>query len=142
MIVVDTNVLSEPFRPQPEPRVIAWLRAHADDICMTSVSVHELRFGVARLPEGQRRAALATGVERLVRAAGQQVLPYDHEAARVHALLRAEQEAAGRTVPVEDGMIAAIALVHRCAVATRNVRDFADLGLEVIDPWTWDGPAA
>jgi predicted nucleic acid-binding protein len=108
---------------------------------LTSVTVHELLYGVGRLPEGQRRAALAIGVERLVARAGEQVLAYDHDAAHVHATLRAEQELAGRIVSVEDGMIAAIALVHGCAVATRNTRHFAGLGIEVIDPWTWEVPA-
>lgn len=136
MIVVDTNVVSEPLRPEPDGRVVAWLRDHAAEICLTSVTVHELFYGVARLPQGRRRSVLTRGVERLVERAGDRVLGYGREAAQVHASLRAAQEAAGRTLAVEDGMIASIALLHGHAVATRNVRDFADLGLTLVNPWT------
>jgi predicted nucleic acid-binding protein len=135
VIIADTNVLSEPLRAEPSEAVLAWLREHADVLHITTVTVHELMYGVRRLPAGQRRVTLTTAIERMLRRAATRILPYDDAAARTHAALRAEREAVGLPVAVEDGMIAAIALTHGAAVATRNVRHFQGFGLEVIDPW-------
>lgn len=135
MIVADTNVLSEPLRPRPNLRVTEWLAGHADEIALTAITVGELLYGALRLNQGLRREALLIAIERLVDGAGARVLAYDDTAARHYARLRSAQEAVGLTVGVEDLMIAAICVAGGHAIATRNARDFADAGLEVINPW-------
>jgi hypothetical protein len=136
VIVVDTNVVSEPLRRTPDPGVLAWLAEHGQEIVLTTITVHELLDGVQRLPRGKRRAGLAEAIERLIRGAGDRVLEYDEEAARAHATLRLARETAGQVSSVEDGMIAAIAVAHRAVVATRNVTDFEGFGVQVVDPWS------
>jgi predicted nucleic acid-binding protein len=138
VIVADTNVFSEPLRFEPDEGVLSWLARHQAEIAITSVTVAELFYGVHRLPEGRRRTGLLHGVEAIVHRAATsgRVLDFDESAAREYAVLRAEWDAAGRPGGVEDTMIAAIARVAGAVVATRNVRDFADTGVAVIDPWT------
>lgn len=136
MIVVDTNVLSEPLQRTPDPGVLAWLAEHGQEIALTAITVHELLDGVQRLPKGKRRTGLAEAIERLIRGAGDRVLEYDEEAARTHATLRVARETAGQVSSVEDGMIAAIAVAHRAVVATRNVADFEGFGVQVVNPWS------
>jgi predicted nucleic acid-binding protein len=135
VIVVDTNVISEPLRRTPEPRVVTWLANHGPEIAITTVTVHELLYGARRLPKGRRRTALTEAIESLTRGAGDRILEYDEEAARSHAAIRAARADAGRVTSVEDGMIAAIATAHRAVVATRNVTDFEGFGVQIVDPW-------
>lgn len=136
MIVVDTNVLSEPLRPEPDPRVLEWLSAHSSDLAITAITVAELRYGVLRLPAGRRRDDLMAAVDTLIETAADRTLPFDAEAAEVAGGLRAQREASGRAVSTEDTMIAAICLAGGHALATRNTRDFADTGLLLHNPWT------
>ena len=132
MIVLDTNVLSEPLRIDPDPVVLAWLATQPDAI-VAAISVGELLTGVARLPQGTRRRALTDGIERLLDAST--VLPYDDKAARQCARLQQSRRELGRPLAVEDGMIAATCLAHGATLATRNTHDFEYLGLTVINPW-------
>lgn len=136
MIVVDTNVLSETLRAQPAPQVLSWLDDHRAELAVTAVTVAELLYSVRRLPHGRRREALSAAVEALVSNASRQVLGFGRPAARAYARIRADREARGHVVAVEDTMIAAICAAEGHAVATRNVRDFGHAGLTVIDPWT------
>ncbi len=138
MFVLDTNVVSELMRPAPEPAVEAWVTARrAGDMYFSAVSEAELRYGVVILPAGRRRDALAAAADGLVREdfAGR-VLSFDSSAAQAYAKIAAARRAAGRPVCQADCQIAAIAQTHGFAVATRNVRDFAVMGIEVVDPWT------
>lgn len=141
MIVVDTNVLSEVVARAPEPSVLAWCAAHAEELAISAVTVAELHHGIGRLARGRRRQALATAVERMLAAAAanDRLLAYDAAAARAHAELRVRREKAGRPTSVEDGMIAGTALSRDAAVATRNVSHFAGFGVEVLNPWAWSG---
>jgi predicted nucleic acid-binding protein len=139
MIVLDTNVLSEPLRPHPDERVLAWL-ASLDNLSdeetgITAVSVGELLTGVRALPEGRRREGLLDAIEETLEVFAESVLVYDERAARHFARLQQARREAGRPLAVEDGMIAATCLAHGATLATRNVTDFAGLGLELIDPW-------
>ena len=137
MFVLDTNVVSELMRPAPEPTVEAWVTSRrAGDMYFSAVSEAELRYGVAILPAGRRRVALAAAVDGLVREdfAGR-VLPFDSVAARAYAEIAATRRRAGRPVSQADSQIAAIARARGFAMATRNVRDFAGMGIEVVDPW-------
>lgn len=135
MIVVDTNVLSEPLRPAPDPAVLAWLTAHSEELLITAISVGELEYGVQRLPEGQRRDRLQSAVGALTAGAGDRVLPFDEAAARQYGIARSRRESAGKSASVEDTMIAGICLAGGHELATRNGKDFSDLGLIVHDPW-------
>jgi hypothetical protein len=137
MIVLDTNVLSELMRRRPTARVVGWVdEQDAGALAITAVTVAELRYGVARLPNGARRAKLAAAVDALVREdfAGR-VLPFDVAAAAHYAELAAERDRNGRPVSVSDGQIAAICRANGACLATRNVRDFEATGVTVIDPW-------
>ncbi len=135
MIVADTNVISEPLRRDPDPLVLSWIRSVGSEMALTSVTVGELLYGAERLPEGQRRLRLFEAIERLIDDAGDRLLAYDATAARAYVSLRAAREHVGRTTSSEDLMIASICLVHALPIATRNVKHFAGLGLEVVNPW-------
>lgn len=132
--VVDTNVLSELTRREPDPRVVAWLGSHPD-LWTTSVVVGELLFGVARLPVGRRRDALRAAVLEILASFEDRVLPFDEYAAVEYAAVRHRQERAGRPVGDLDAMVAAVARAHGGVVVTRNTRHFADSGARVLDPW-------
>lgn len=137
MFVLDTNVVSELMRPAPEPVVQAWVAVRrAGDMYFSAVSEAELRYGVAILPKGRRRDALAEAVDGLVREDfASRILSFDSPVAQAYAEIVAARRAAGRPVYQADCQIAAIAQAHGFAVATRNVRDFAGMGIEVVDPW-------
>lgn len=135
MIVLDTNVLSEPLKPSPAPAVLAWLERLDAPVAITAVSVGELLVGVSRLPEGRRRDGLARAIEALLAAHASRVLAYDAGAARRYAAMQEHRRAAGHALSVEDGMIAAITAEHGGTLATRNTRDFADLDVPLVDPW-------
>ena len=132
MIVLDTNVLSEPLRANPDDRVLTWL-AENDGAVITAISVGELFTGIGRLPHGARRDALTSGVERALEHAT--VLPFDQQSARIYGQLQSSRRAIGRPLSVEDGMIAAICIANEASLATRNVNDFEELGLTVVNPW-------
>lgn len=136
MIVADTNVWSEPMRRNPDRAAIAWMRQHADELALTTVTIGELLYGLEIMPTGRRRDALVADVERLVEGSATRTFAYDHPSARQFAAIKAMRRRAGREVTKpEDAMIAAIAAAHGCAVAARNVDDFTDMGVEVINPW-------
>jgi predicted nucleic acid-binding protein len=138
VIVADTNVLSEPLRPRPEPRVLSWLAEHSDELAITTITVGELLYGARRLPPGKRRNALISAIESLIASAADRILPYDEQAAQHYAALRARREAVGRSVSVEDTMIAAICLAGGHDIATRNNRDFEDAAIIIHNPWEQD----
>jgi len=131
--LVDANVLSEPTKPTPDPRVVAWLRAHEHDIAVDPVILGELRFGILILPRGRKRTSLErwfdAGVGRL------QCLPWDAETGLKWAELLAHLRAAGKAMPIKDSLIAATAVVHSLAVATRNRADFVNAGVRIVDPF-------
>lgn len=137
MIVLDTNVVSELMRPTPTPAVEQWVAARpAASLFFSVVGEAELRYGVAILAAGRRRDALASAVKAMLRDdfAGR-VLPFDSAAARAYAEIAARCRAVGRPVAQADGLIAAIARSRGMALATRNVRDFEEMGLDLLDPW-------
>lgn len=137
MIILDTNIVSELLRPAPAPQVEAWLAAQDGvTVYFTSVGEAELRHGVAILPAGRRRSALAAAIEAMLDEDFHgRILPFDRAAARAYADIAAERRAAGRPISQFDCQIAAIAHAHRAAVATRNIGDFEGCGIELVDPW-------
>lgn len=135
MILLDTNVLSELTKPKPEPRVVAWLAENEPRLALPSISLAELRYGIERLPQGKRRhSLLAFWHATRSRFAGR-TFAFDVAAAERYGVVVADAERRGRSVKVGDGQIAAIALVQRMAVATRDVDDFRPTGVSVINPW-------
>lgn len=138
MILLDTNVVSELMRSSPDPVVETWITQHSvEELFFSAIGEAELRYGVAVMPMGRRRDRLASEIEAMLREDFEgRVLPFDSEAARAYAELASARRTAGRPAPLADCQIAAIARSKDMAVATRNVRDFTDLGVEVIDPWT------
>lgn len=136
MIVLDTNVLSEPLKIRPDEHVLAWLGSLDEVAGVTSVSVGELLTGVRALPTGRRRQGLLEAIESTLRTFAGAVLAYDEPAARHHARLQERRRAAGRPLAVEDGMIAAICTARGATLATRDTTDFTGLDLDLIDPWS------
>ena len=139
MILLDTNVVSEPLRPEPNLAVRDWLDAQEPQtLYLTTINLAELLAGVEVLPAGRRRDALAHALNTQVLALfGGRVLPFDAKAAQVFAKTHASAQAQGNAMGFADCAIAAIAGAHGFAVATRNLRDFKGTGLEVIDPWVF-----
>jgi predicted nucleic acid-binding protein len=137
MILLDTNVISEPLRQTPSPGVIDWIdRQPLETLFLSAVTVAELRFGVATLPKGKRRDELHDNLERRVLTlfAGR-VLPFDTGASVEYAALMTRARAAGQAIGAADGYIAATAASHRMSVATRDVSPFQAAGITVINPW-------
>ena len=137
MVVLDTNVVSELMRDDARPEVLAWLdKRPARDLFVTAVTEAEIRTGIAFLPEGRRRRGLAEAAERAFGSlfAGR-VLPFDSEAARSYAGIAAARRATGRPISQADSQIATIAISRGMSVATKNIQDFADMGIKLIDPW-------
>ncbi len=136
MIVLDTNVLSEPLRKMPAQKVVEWLdNQSAETLYITAVNRAELRFGVLRLPNGKRKNALAAQIERVLELFEDRTLEFDSAAADKLAQIAAECEKNGKRALAPDAYIAACAAAHGFAVATRNVNHFQHLGVRVIDPW-------
>ncbi|CAG9265153.1 Plasmid stability protein StbB [Burkholderia diffusa] len=137
MILVDTNVISEPLRREPSLAVIEWLDAqNVETLFLAAISLAEMRFGVAALPEGRRRDWLHQSIEqRIVPLFRGRVLPFDDAASKAYASLRAKARATGNALASADGFIAATAAANGLIVATRDVAPFEAVGLRVIDPW-------
>lgn len=137
-ILLDTNVVSELIRKAPDPAVTSWVSDHPlYDLFFSAVSEAELRYGAAILPPGRRRDTLFLEIDAMLRDAFEdRVLPFDSDAARAYGNIAAVRRSAGRPVAPADCQIAAIAASRDMAVATRNVRDFEDMGIEIVDPWT------
>ena len=137
-MLLDTNVVSELIRKSPHPAVDAWAVGHPlEDLFFSAVGEAELRYGAAILTAGQRQRTLIVKIERMLRDAFEgRVLPFDSDAARDYAQIAAARRSAGRPIAPADCQIAAIARSRGMVVATRNVRDFEDLDIEIVDPWS------
>lgn len=134
MIVLDTNVVSELMKPEPEAHVLNWLAQFNDGVlATTSMSVAEIEYGLQRLPDGKRKAELYARFEAYISVL--QVLPFDEGAARVAGRFWAAQQAAGFNVQPPDIIIAGVTAAAGAMLATRNTKDFQNLPITVIDPW-------
>ncbi len=140
MIVIDTNVLSALMREVPERPVVEWLdRQAAQSIWITSITLFEARLGLALLPKGKRRKALESAFDKLlVEDLEGRVLDFDQPAAEAAAQLAAGRQREGKTIDMRDTQIAGIVIARRAEFATRNVRHFSDLNVDVINPWDAD----
>ncbi|HEX7322024.1 MAG TPA: type II toxin-antitoxin system VapC family toxin [Mycobacterium sp.] len=137
MILIDTNVISEPLRKIPDPRVLEWIDAQAvETLYLSTITIAELRFGIASLPTGKRRNELQQNIEtRVLSLFTGRILAFDLPASQTYADLMAAARAAGMGIGATDGYIAATAAAHGLAVATRDTAPFAAAGLPVINPW-------
>lgn len=131
--LVDSNVLSEPTRPDPDFRVVDWLRAHEGELSVDPVILGEIRFGILLLPRGQRRQRLERWFEDGVRRI--HCLPWEASTGLRWAELLADLRARGRAMPIKDSLIAATALAHGLTLVTRNQRDFEPAGINLLDPF-------
>jgi predicted nucleic acid-binding protein len=136
MIVLDTNVVSEAMKPEPNPSLRAWLNDQvAETLYLSSVTLAELLFGIAALPAGQRKNLLAPALDGLIGLFRDRVLPFDIDAARHYADLAVTAKTSGRGFPTPDGYIAAIAVSRGFIVASRDAAPYRAAGVSVINPW-------
>ena len=131
--LVDANVLCEATKPAPDPGVLAWLRAHEQDIAVDPIILGEMRLGILLLPKGKKRARLErwfdAGVQRL------HCLAWEADTGLRWAELLARLRTTGKAMPIKDSLIAATALVHDLVVVTRNRSAFARAGVRIVDPF-------
>ena len=137
MILLDTNVISEPQRQSPNARVLDWIDAQAlETLYLSTITVAELRAGIALMPDGKRRDALHENLEkRLLPMFANRVLSFDMACTKAYAELLAKSRAAGLAIETADAFIAAVALANGFTVATRDTSPFEAAGLNVINPW-------
>jgi len=131
--LVDANVLSEPTRPAPNSKVVEWLTRHESELVVDSIVLGELFLGVLALPAGRRRTQLERWLETVAQTI--ECLAWDATVSQRWARLVVGLRRRGQTMPLLDGMIAATALEHDLTLATRNVRDFRNAGVKVVDPF-------
>ena len=137
MTIVDTNVVAEMMKTSPDSGVVSWLNAQESSaLYLTAITLGEIGYGLEILPRGKRRLQLEQGFERVVAEAfSGRILGFDEEAALHYGKVMGRRKAIGRPIGVMDGQIAAIARSNRFAVATRNVRDFDQCGIAVVNPF-------
>lgn len=137
MIVLDTNVVSEPMKAGTNGSVAAWLdRQEIGNLYLTTITLAELWMGLELLALGRRRSALEAKIGDVIALFGPRLLPFEVRSARVFAILIGRARAAGHAVSMADGQIAAIASAHGFAVATRDTGPFIAAGVPVLDPWS------
>jgi toxin FitB len=137
VIVLDTNVLSELIRPEPDERVTSWVDSlDAGEVATTAITVAELLYGVGRLADGRRKKRLEEAIRGLIEEdLDGRVQAFDAVAAERYATIVGEREKSGRPISMADAQIAAICRTAGATLATRNTRDFEGTGVEVVDPW-------
>ena len=137
MILLDTNVISESLKVAGDARVLAWLDAQLiESLYVSTISLAELRFGIAALPSGKRKDTLHNSLQqRILPLFNGRILPFDEAASETYGELRARARAQGKAIAPADGYIAATAIHHGLMVATRDTAPFEAAGLKVINPW-------
>ncbi|OZG62235.1 plasmid stability protein StbB [Bifidobacterium lemurum] len=133
-ILVDTNVISEFYKPTPNPTVIAWLKQN-DGAYISSITIMEMMYGLWRMPQGARRSVMAETIKRTMRNYENRILTFDRDAGIRCSLIRADLDAHGHPVGLADAQIAAIAQANDCTLATRNTKDFQHTGVPLVNPW-------
>jgi predicted nucleic acid-binding protein len=138
VIIVDTNVVTEVMRASPAPAVVAWFNAQSSaSLFLTAITVGEIRYGLRIMPKGQRRQTIEQGFDQIIATAfAGRILAFDERAAAHYGEVMGRRKEIGRPLSVPDGQIAALARLHSFAVATRNIRDFLDCGIELVNPFS------
>jgi toxin FitB len=135
MIVVDTNVVSELMRPSPDRAVVEWVGSAGPELCTTAITVAEIRYGLERLAGGRRKDRLRAAADEVFTVFSDYVLPFDAEASDHYALIVSHCDGIGRPIDGFDAQIAAICRARGATLATRNLKDFRETGVDLIDPW-------
>lgn len=136
MIILDTNVISEIIKKQPDEHVANWLRNQdTSNLATTAITVAELLAGICRMPEGKRRKYTDTTVKLALMTLEDRTFSFDTQAAADYAHILVEREHRGTPTSIQDAMIAAIACSWDAAIATRNIKDFEGTDVELINPW-------
>lgn len=137
MILLDTNVLSELMKPAPAARVVRWVAAQsATSLFVSSITQAEILHGIALMPAGRRRNAVAAAADGMFASDFEgRILPFGSDAAHAYAQIAADRRRAGRPISHFDAQIAAVARCAGAVIATRNVADFERCGVKIIDPW-------
>ncbi len=137
VIVADTNVVSELMKAEPSTAVRTWVFAHGHhELRITAITVAEILYGIQRLPNGRRRTALRNAAVEIFRRFSEDVLPFDVAAATIYPEIVDHRDRQGAPISGYDAEIAAICRTNGAQLATRNEKDFADLGVELINPWS------
>lgn len=136
--VVDTNIISEVTKHRLNDNVLAWFWDYNQDVFLTTVSVMELHYGIMRLPDGKRKAALKTQINAIIKDCSDHIYPLDSFSAYLCADLRCRAHYAGRTPQIADLMIAAICKANNATLVTHNVKDFDYLGIDIVDPFDYE----
>lgn len=135
MIFLDTNVISEDLRKQPDEKVMAWLQRHDSELALPTVAIAEIAFGIGKIRPDQRAIRLERGLTNWRQRFSRQIFAFTEDAALIYGDLMGTAARGGRPMQVGDGMIAAIAKVHGGRLATRNISHFVTTGLELVNPW-------
>lgn len=140
MLLLDTNIISELMRPEPQAAVIQWLNAQEPlDVFISAITIAEIEYGLQVLPDGQKRWVLKQKFDWFIaQGFGERVLDFTAEAAHHYADMMAHRRSLGLPMSVPDGQIAAIARLHHFKLATRNVKDFEECGLLLVNPFELD----
>src|SRR5690348_236556 len=137
MIIIDTNVISELMKPSPLSTVVSWLNNQdATQLFITTITIAEISYGISVLPDGQRRRFIENSFNKALNEAFKhRILSFDENAAHSYGKIMGHRKMLGHPMSIPDGQIAAIALTHHFSLATRNVRDFTDCEVEIINPF-------
>ena len=137
MIILDTNILSELMKAHPEPSVVRWIGKHkSTDLFITTLTQAEILYGLEILPAGKRRTALKTAATSMFEQDfHHRILPFNINAAKLFATIAAKRRTIGLPISQINAQIAAIALSHNATLATRNIKDFKECDLDLINPW-------
>ena len=134
--LADTNVFSEPVKPKPDAKVVAWLRAHESQLYVSTITIGEIRRGIERLPNGKRKTQLRAWLQALCDCMKGRVLSFNTSTAHVWGQLKAQWDRAGIVVPSLDSQLAASAQRHQLTLVTRNTADFGRTGVKLLNPFT------
>ena len=135
MILLDTNVVSELVKPSPDGKVASWFILNADEAALTSVVIGELAYGIAKLPEGRRRSRLEAQLAEWRARFVDRTYAYGVTAAMIYGDIQGDAFRTGRAIAAPNAQIAAIALEHGALIATRDIADFRDRGVDLVNPW-------
>ena len=135
MIIIDTNVMSEMMREEPDPHVLAWTQT-AGRLHTTVITLAEIDYGIARLPDGLRKDRLSATAADVFADFNDMILPLDPPAARCYADIVVRRQRAGTPITMADAQIAAICAAQEATLATRNTEDFEATGITCFNPWT------
>ncbi len=133
--LVDTNVYSEPVKPRPDAKVVAWLHENESELYVSTITIGEIRRGIERLPDGKRKTQLRSWLQAVCECMKGRVLGFNTSTAHVLGQLKAKWDKSGVNVPSLDSQIAATALRYSLTVVTRNVADFEKTGVKVLNPF-------